>query len=296
MRVLRGALSGLLVSIGLAAASISLGAWVGSVALAHNTHLLDSLTGAPSASSATSSVASTLVGTVPGLDPAQSKRAASAVHAALASPKVDQAVSGGTAKGNAALEAAVAKSDPSLGAELARHPLSSSSLNNAITTLQRTVSSLPGRLLHASRLALMAALVVLGIGLVLAPRRAHQARRVGRWALVSGGTGLLAVLLLPAAVRLWWPHGPLVNLARGLGAGASLVDGVFVTLLLAGLGTLLGARVASMVGLALGRSANHGRAHTTEETAGPMAGTRVPGPPMAVAASSDADGRRTWWL
>ena len=228
MRLLRSILGGLLVALGLLAATGALLVWLAGAFLAHHQTLL-----APPASAAVAAVRSA----DPGLSPADAAGAAGKVETALHDPAVTDALRSGVDAGAAALSRALGRYDPSLGRAVASHPRS-------VASLHADVSTWPSRLEAAGAEAGKAAAVLCGAAFVVDAARRRILRRVGAWALSVGTLGLAVTVVVPAAVRHAWPHSPWATAAGSLAAAGSGPTGtLFTALFVGGLAALAGAWV-----------------------------------------------------
>ncbi len=221
-RIVRGGLPWLATGLGLLAASLSLSLWLAAAALEHNTGLLDSVSGALS----TSSLVSSGLGT--NLTPQQQAQASSALSQALDDPSVQAAVAAGQGQADGALDAQLRSSDPTLASQVAAHPV-------PLSTLRRMVSDLPSRLRSYSDWSAIAALTLVGAAFSAGAKRERVLRRAARWALSTGGLGLVFGMLVPYAAGHVLHGGEVARLARGLAAGTSdSAGGLFAALVAAG--------------------------------------------------------------
>lgn len=230
MRIVRGGLSWVAVTMGLLAASLSVIMWLGAAVLDHNRDVLDDVSGALSPSTLLSS------GLHGQLTPAQQARASGALSTALADPTVHGAIAKGQGDADGALEAELRTIDPALAGQLAAHPPS-------IATLRKTVSGLPRRLETYSDWAAAAALGLVGVGFLAGAKRQRVVRRSAEWALTTGGLGLALGMVVPYVASRILRHGPVARFAHGLADGTSASAGaLFIALVVAGVaGMVVGA-------------------------------------------------------
>lgn len=242
MRILRGGLSWVALTAGLLAASLSVSLWLGAAVLDHNRNVLDEVSGALSPSTLLSS------GLGAGLTPAQRAQASAAMSQALNDPAVQGAIAGGQGRADSALEAELRTVDPALASQLAAHPVS-------VATLRQALSGLPGRLEDYCYWMALAALGLVGLAVAASATRARVVRRSARWALTTGGAGLVLGLLVPDLASRILQRGSVARLAHGLAAGtASSAAGLFVVLVLCGVaGLVISATWARQAAVGSGR-------------------------------------------
>jgi hypothetical protein len=121
-------------------------------------------------------------------------------------------------------------------------------VNDSLSTYRDLTQGLPGT-------AAWVAAAAAGAALVLGPRRDVLARRAGRWALIAGGAGFAAWVLLPHVILPRWDSVWAPILTAGLQAAGLPLAGVF-TALVAGGAALYTAGVLGRLGRGVSRKAD----------------------------------------